>query len=102
MNKEIKLASTIVVLSILLFIFQNKKFESSISMYPSYGDDLNNSSLMSLVGEFGIGQGMNTTDPIIYVPDIVNSSFLKTLSMIPKPKYSTAFLLLPSFFLSPR
>lgn len=77
MNKEIKLASTIVVLSILLFIFQNKKFESSISMYPSYGDDLNNSSLMSLVGEFGIGQGMNTTDPIIYVPDIVNSSFLK-------------------------
>ena len=38
-------------------------------MYPSYGDDLNNSSLMSLVGEFGIGQGMNTTDPIIYVPD---------------------------------
>ena len=35
-------------------------------MYPSYGDDLNNSSLMSLVGEFGIGQGMNTTDPIIF------------------------------------
>ena len=32
---------------------------------------------MSLVDDFGIGQGLNTTDPIIYVPDIVNSYILR-------------------------
>ena len=61
----------------LYFFVQEEKYESLISMYPSYGDDFNNSSLMSLVDDFGIGQGLNTTDPIIYVPDIVNSYILR-------------------------
>jgi len=67
----------ILFISMLYFFVQEEKYESLISMYPSYGDDFNNSSLMSLVDDFGIGQGLNTTDPIIYVPDIVNSYILR-------------------------
>ena len=67
----------ILFISMFYFFVQEEKYESLISMYPSYGDDFNNSSLMSLVDDFGIGQGLNTTDPIIYVPDIVNSYILR-------------------------
>tara|TARA_B100000212_G_scaffold264948_1_gene204509 strand:+ start:10268 stop:11104 length:837 start_codon:yes stop_codon:yes gene_type:complete len=66
------------------FFVQKEKYESLISMYPSYGDDFNNSSLMSLVDDFGIGQGLNTTDPVIYVPDIVNSYILRKELLLKK------------------
>ena len=85
MNTKIT-KSFILILFISMFYFfvQKEKYESLISMYPSYGDDFNNSSLMSLVDDFGIGQGLNTTDPVIYVPDIVNSYILRKELLLKK------------------
>lgn len=74
----------ILFISMFYFFVQKEKYESLISMYPSYGDDFNNSSLMSLVDDFGIGQGLNTTDPVIYVPDIVNSYILRKELLLKK------------------
>lgn len=67
----------IIFLSILFYFFQDKKFESSISMYPSYQGDLNTSSLLDIANQFGVGRQMNTNDPVIYVPDIISSFILK-------------------------
>lgn len=67
----------IISLSIIFYFIQDEKFESSISMYPSYEEDLNGSSLLDLANQFGVGRQMNTNDPVIYVPDIVSSFILK-------------------------
>ena len=67
----------IISLSIIFYFIQDEKYESSISMYPSYGEDFDNSSLLDLASQFGVGRQMNTNDPIIYVPDIISSFILK-------------------------
>ena len=46
----------ILFISMFYFFVQEEKYESLISMYPSYGDDFNNSSLMSLVDDLELAK----------------------------------------------
>lgn len=75
-KKNLKIISILSCLSILFLLFQKKSFESSISIYPSYGGS-DNSSLLDLASNFGIGKSLNASDPVIYTPDIINSYTLK-------------------------
>lgn len=75
-RKNLKIITILSCLSILFLLFQKKSFESSISIYPSYGGS-DNSSLLDLASNFGIGKSLNASDPVIYTPDIINSFTLK-------------------------
>lgn len=75
-RKNSKVIIVLSCLSVLFLLLQKKSFESSISIYPSYGGS-DNSSLLDLASNFGIGKSLNASDPVIYTPDIINSYYLK-------------------------
>ena len=75
-RKNSKFIIILSCLSVLFLLLQKKSFESSISIYPSYGGS-DNSSLLDLASNFGIGKSLNASDPVIYTPDIINSYYLK-------------------------
>lgn len=80
---EKKLLTTLIVCSILFYFFQPKKYNTTISVYPDYGDQLD-TGLLDIASSFGIGKGLNSSSPVIYAPDIVESFDLREKILLKK------------------
>ena len=75
-NLEKKLLIVLIIFSVLFYFFQTKKYNTTISVYPDYGDQLD-TGLLDIASSFGIGKGLNSSSPVIYAPDIVQSFDLR-------------------------
>ena len=74
---------TLIICSILFYFFQPKKYNTTISVYPDYGDQLD-TGLLDIASSFGIGKGLNSSSPVIYAPDIVESFDLREKILLKK------------------
>lgn len=75
-KKHFKILIITNLLGALFYFSQSPRYETLLSIYPSYGGD-GNADLLSLASNFGIGSTINDNDPVIYTPDIVESYILK-------------------------
>jgi capsule polysaccharide export protein KpsE/RkpR len=75
-NLEKRLLIVLIIFSVLFYFFQTKKYNTTISVYPDYGDQLD-TGLLDIASSFGIGKGLNSSSPVIYAPDIVQSFDLR-------------------------
>tara|TARA_B100001093_G_scaffold250265_1_gene239788 strand:- start:7193 stop:8149 length:957 start_codon:yes stop_codon:yes gene_type:complete len=82
-NFEKKLLLLLAFLSVLFYFLQPKKFLTTVSVYPDYAEQLD-SGILDIASSFGIGKGLNSSSPIIYAPDIVESFHLREKILLKK------------------